>query len=213
MARFSVFLTGLACIGFAVFMAFGQPSLAQAPSTPAGPDLKDTPSGAYQLDPNHTSITFKINHLGFSRYTGRFDKMEATLNFNREAPEQSALDVTVYPNSIDTNNGTLEETLRGDKWFDVIKYPRATFQSTKIERTGPTTAKITGDFTLMGVTHPLVLDVTLVGAGVRPMDEKKVLGFSATGSFKRSDYGLSNLLPLIGDDVTLEIETEFDKAE
>jgi len=179
----------------------------------ASTDIKDLPTGAYELDPNHTSIIFKINHLGFSHYTGRFDKMEATLNFNNGAPEQSALNVTVYPNSIDTNNAKLEEELRGDKFFDVIKFPRATFQSTNVERTGPATGKITGDFTLMGVTHPLTLDVTLIGAGKRPMDGKLVLGFSATGTFKRSDFGLSNLLPLVGDDVTLEIETEFDKAE
>jgi len=179
----------------------------------ASTDIKDMPTGAYQLDPNHASITFKINHLGFSRYTGRFDKMEATLNFNSGAPEQSALDVTIYPNSINTNNAKLEEELRGDKFFDVIKYPRATFQSTKVERTGPATGKLIGDFTFLGVTHPLALDVTLIGAGKRPMDGKMVLGFSATGSFKRSDYGLQNLLPLVGDDVTLEIEAEFDKTE
>jgi len=176
-------------------------------------DIKDMPTGPYQLDPNHASITFKINHLGFSRYTGRFDKMEATLNFNSGAPEQSALNVTIYPNSINTNNAKLEEELRGDKFFDVIKFPRASFQSTKIERTGPTTGKVTGDFTFLGVTRPLTLDVTLIGAGKRPMDGKLVLGFSATGAFKRSDFGLQNLLPLVGDDVALEIEAEFDKAE
>jgi polyisoprenoid-binding protein YceI len=188
-------------------------TLVTAPSAGAETvDIKDMPAGAYQLDPNHTSITFKINHLGFSRYTGRFDKMEATLNFNNGAPEQSALDVTVYPNSIDTNNAKLEEELRGDKFFDVIKFPRATFQSTKIERTGPTTGKVTGDFTLLGVTHSLTLDVTLIGAGKRPMDGMQVIGFSATGTFHRSDYGLQNLLPLLGDDVTLEIESEFDKT-
>ena len=67
------------------------------------------PPGAYQLDPNHASITFKINHMGFSHYTGRFDKMEATLDFNSGAPEQSSLNVTIYPNSVNTNNAKLEE--------------------------------------------------------------------------------------------------------
>ncbi len=176
-------------------------------------DVKDMPAGTYQLDPNHTSVSFKINHLGFSHYTARFDKVEATLNFNSGSPEQSGLDVTVYPNSIDANNAKLEEELRGDKFFNVIQFPRATFQSTKIERTGPTSGKVTGDFTLLGVTHQLTLDVNLVGGGTRPMDNKKVIGFTATGTFKRSDFGLSNLLPLVGDDVMLEIETEFDKAE
>lgn len=189
--------------------------LLTSPLAPAlhAADAPPPESGTYQLDPSHASITFKINHLGFSRYTGRFDKMEATLNYNAAAPEQSGLDVTVYPNSIDTNNAKLEEELRDEKWFSVIKFPRATFQSTKIERTGPTTGKLTGDFTLLGVTHTLTLDVTLVGQGIHPMNKKSVLGFSAVGSFNRSDYGFTNFLPMIGDNVTLEIEAEFDKTE
>ncbi len=177
----------------------------------ASTDLKNMSSGVYQLDPNHTSITFKILHLGFSRYTGRFDKMEGTLNFDSDHPENSAVDVTIYPNSVDTNNAKLEEELREDKWFDVIKYPRATFKSTKIERTGPTTGKITGDFTFLGVTHNLTLDATLIGGGDNSFMKKQVLGFSATGTIRRSDYGFTNFLPMLGDDVTLEIETEFDK--
>jgi len=207
MPRLRLFLAPL-LVAFTIF-ALPHP-LARAD---VAADAQGMPAGTYQLDPNHTSITFKINHLGFSRYTGRFDKMEATLNFDGGAPEKSGLNVTIYPNSIDTNNAKLEEELRGDKFFDVIKYPRASFQSTAIQRTGPNTAKVTGDFTLMGTTHALTLDVTAIGAGIRPMDQKKVLGFSATSSFKRSDYGLQNLLPLVGDDVTLEIEAEFDKAE
>jgi polyisoprenoid-binding protein YceI len=198
-------------------IAFVFLALASAPTTvaraDASPDVKDMPPGAYQLDPAHASITFKINHLGFSRYTGRFDKMEATLNFNNGAIEQSSLNVTIYPNSINTNNAKLEEELRGDKFFDVIKYPRATFQSTKIERTSATTGKVTGDFTFLGTTHSLTLDVTLIGAGTRPMDNKKVIGFSATGTLHRSDYGMQNLIPMVGDEVTLQIEAEFDKAE
>ncbi|HUY68683.1 MAG TPA: YceI family protein [Alphaproteobacteria bacterium] len=179
----------------------------------AGADIGKMPSGTYQLDPNHASITFKIDHLGFSHFTGRFDKMEATLAFDSATPEKSALDVTVYPNSIDTNDPKLDEILRTENWFNVIKFPRATFRSTKIARTGPTTGTVTGDFTLLGVTHQLTLDVTLIGAGARPMDNKKVIGFSATGSFDRAQYGLSNLVPLVGNKVTLQIEAEFDKVE
>ena len=200
----------LLCTALLVVLAAAPTPVARAD---AAPDVKEMPAGAYQIDPNHASITFKINHLGFSHYTGRFDKMEATLNFNIGALEQSALNVTIYPNSVNVNNAKLEEELRGDKFFDVIKYPRATFQSTKIERTGPTTGKVTGDFTFMGATHTVTLDTTLVGAGKRAMDGKLVIGFSATGTIRRSDYGLTNLVPMVGDDVTLEIEAEFDKAD
>lgn len=190
-----------------------QPAPAAETAAPAAPGAATVPSGIYQLDPSHASVTFKINHLGFSRYTGRFDKMEAMLNFDNATPEKSELNVTVYPNSVDTNNAKLEEELRGDKWLNVIKFPRATFHSTKIERTGPTTGKVTGDFTMLGVTHTLVLDTTLIGAGENLFFKKPVIGFSATGALRRSDYGFSNMLPMVGDDVTLEIEAEFDKAE
>lgn len=204
----------LARVVFAAFVCaalFGPAQTVQADAQPAAPALP--PSGTYQMDPNHASVTFKINHLGFSRYTGRFDKMEATLNFNSAAPEQSSLEVTVYPNSVDTNNVKLEEELRGDKWLNVIQYPRATFRSTKIERTSPSTGKVTGEFTLLGQTHTVVLDTTLIGAGEHPMLKKPVLGFSATTVIHRSEYGFNNFLPMIGDDVSLEIEAEFDKVD
>ena len=170
---------------------------------------KAAPSGTYQIDPSHASVTFKINHLGFSHYTGRFNKLEGTLNFNSSAPEQSALDATIYVNSVDTNNVKLEEELRGDKWFDVIQFPRATFHATKIERTGATTGKITGDLTLKGKTHTITLDASFIGTGIHPFTKKQVIGFSATTVLHRSDYGVSNLLPMVGDDVTLQIEAEF----
>jgi polyisoprenoid-binding protein YceI len=185
---------------------------AATPTAPMPPTALP-PSGVYQLDPAHASVTFKINHLGFSHYTGRFDKIEGVLSLNAASPAESSLEATVDTSSIDTNNPKLEEDLRGDKWFNVIAFPHATFVSRDIKMTGPTTAKVAGDFTLRGQTNSLTLDASLVGQGTNVMIGKPVVGFSAVGSFSRSDYGLSNLLPLVGDDVTLEIEAEFDKAE
>ncbi len=176
-------------------------------------DYKAAPSGAYNMDQSHTSVVFKITHLGFSHYTGRFDKAEGTLNYNASSPGQSSLDVTIFPNSVNVNSLKLEEELRGDKFFDVIKFQRATFHATKIELTGAASGKVTGDFTLHGVTKPLTLDVTLVGTGSHPFTKKQVLGFSATGTIHRSDFGITNLVPMVGDDVTIQIDTEFDKAE
>jgi polyisoprenoid-binding protein YceI len=176
-------------------------------------DIKTAPYGLYKVDPDHTSVTFKINHLGFSHFTGRFDRVEGLMNFNSNDPERSNLDIIVYPNSINLNNPKLEEDLRGDKWFSVIQYPRATFHSTRISRTGPTTGKVEGDFTLLGIKRPLTLDVTFIGTGSNPFDKKQVLGFSAVTTFDRSDYGMSNLLPMLGNEVVLEIEVEFDRAD
>jgi polyisoprenoid-binding protein YceI len=176
-------------------------------------DIKTAPYGLYKIDPDHTSITFKINHLGFSHYTGRFDRVEGFMNFNNNEPEQSTADITVFTNSIDTNNAKLEEDLRTNQWFDVIRYPHATFHATRIDRTGATTGKVTGDFTLLGIKRRMTLDVTFVGTGVNPVTKQQVLGFSAIGIFDRSDYGLSNMLPLLGNEVVLEIEAEFDRGD
>jgi polyisoprenoid-binding protein YceI len=176
-------------------------------------DAKTAPYGLYKIDPDHTSVTFKINHLGFSHYTGRFNKIEGILNFNNNALEQSSLDIIVYPTSIDTNNPKLEEDLRTDKWFNVIKFPRATFHATHIDRTGAMTGKIIGDFTLLGITRRMTLDTTFVGTGSNFFSKKQVLGFSAVATFDRSDFGMSNLLPMLGNEVVLEIEAEFNKAE
>ena len=174
-------------------------------------DVKTAPYGLYRIDPDHTSVTFKINHLGFSHYTGRFDKIEGYMNFNSNEPEQSTLDIVVYPNSIDTNNPKLEEDLRTAQWFNVIQFPRATFHATRIDRTGAMTGKVKGDLTLLGITRSLVLDVTFVGTGTSSFAKKQVLGFSAVTTLDRSDYGMSNLLPMLGNQVVLEIEAEFDK--
>ncbi len=169
------------------------------------------PAGTYILDNKHTSVIFRINHLGFSHFTGRFNKSEGRCDFVPSAPENSGLDVTIDPRSIDTDDNDLDNALISENWFDTLKFPRATFHATHIERTGDTSAKITGDFTLHGVTHTLTLDTVLVGAGQDPLTHSNVLGFSATGSFKRSAYGIPNLEPMVGDEVTLQIDSEFDK--
>lgn len=201
--RILVFVLALAGIA-------GPPAGAQAQ---VSSDIKTAPYGLYKIDPDHTSVTFKINHLGFSHYTGRFDRIEGYMNLNNLSPEQSSVDITVFPNSVNTNNPKLEEDLRTDKWFDVIKFPHATFHGTRIDRTGPMTGKVTGDFTLLGIKRRLTLDVTFIGTGVNIITKKQVLGFSAVASFDRSDYGMSNMLPMLGNEVVLEIEAEFDKDE
>jgi len=176
-------------------------------------DITTAPYGLYKIDPDHTSVSFKINHLGLSHYMGRFDRVEGYMNFNNNVPEQSNINIVVYPNSIDVNNPKLEETLRTDKWFNVIQFPQATFRSTRIDRTGAMTGKVTGDFTLLGIRRPMTLDVTFVGTGTNIFDKHQVIGFTAVGTFDRSNFGMSNLLPMLGNQVVLEIETEFDKDE
>lgn len=177
--------------------------------TPPSTKLDGVASGTYVLDTSHANVIFNIAHMGFSHYFGRFNTMNATLAFDAKDLEKSTLNVTVDVDSIDTNNATLEGELRSSQWFDTTKYPTATFTSTRVERTGETTGKVHGDLTLHGVTRPVVLDVTFNGAGVKPMVNIEALGFSAQTTIRRSDFGIPNGIPMVGDLVTLSIETEF----
>lgn len=187
-------------------------------STPAlaaeetiGTDLSHTPAGAYTLDKSHASITYRISHLGFSNYTGRFNTIDATLDFNPAAPEKSTVKATITTSSVDSHDSTLEAILIDKQFFNSKQFPTATFESTRIEKTDATHGKIHGNFTLLGITKPIVLDATFNAAGPTPMIHTYRLGFSATTRIKRSDFGINAYLPMLGDDVTLTIETEFEK--
>lgn len=203
--------------------ACSQPAEAPKPAEPAAVAAKpaapiDVPAGAYKLDPAHSSLLFHVNHLGFSNYVGRFTRFGAALTFDPKAPETATIEVKVDPASLSVENppeGFLAD-LRGPQWLDTAKFAAITFKSTKVEVTGERSAKITGDFTLHGVTRPLVLEATFNGgyAG-HPMDPHARIGFSAKGVLKRSDYGVAYGIPAPGttmgvsDAVEISIETEF----
>lgn len=174
-----------------------------------GTDLSKATSGVYEIDPSHTNVIWGINHMGFSTYYGRFNKIEGTLNFDAKAPEKSKLDVTINPASVDTNNEKLQAELVSPQWFDTAKYPRITFVSTKIEKLNATGGKVTGDLTLHGVTKPVTLDVTFNGVGANPIMKVEQLGFAAKGKIKRSDFNVSQYLPMVGDEVELTIASEL----
>ena len=195
------------------FSSFGLAADQPAPAAPAGPstDLSAVPKATYNLDPAHTNIIFVINHLGFSNMIGRFDTIGGALDFNSKKPEKSKLTVKVDAASVDTKVAKLDEHLKGADFFDVAKYPDIKFKSTKVEKLSDSTGKITGDLTLHGVTKPVTLDVTFHGAGPHMMTKAMVLGFGAKATIKRSDFGISQYVPMVGDEVTLIIESEFDQ--
>lgn len=182
--------------------------------------LPAIPSGKYVSEASHTSLTFQIDHMGLSKYTARFTKVEADLDFNNEKPEASKLTAKIDPTSIRTdypnaaNKDFDKELGEGPEWFNAKKFPSITFESTKVTRTGDKTGKVTGNLTFLGVTKPITLDVTFNGGfAEKPFTKKPAIGFSARGVMKRSEWGFTQYLPTLGDDVTLIIETEFDKAE
>lgn len=163
----------------------------------------------YLLDPSHTTVMFGVSHLGFSKHLGRFNKVEGAFTLDAAAPEKSSVAVTIDAASIDTNDAKRDEHLRNKDFFDVATYPTLTYKSTAVKKTGENTATVTGDLTLHGVTKPVTLEVTLAKAGPHPVDNTKIMaGFSARGTLKRSDFGMTYGLPVLGDEVELIIETE-----
>jgi polyisoprenoid-binding protein YceI len=190
------------------------PGLAFAQMTP----VQDMPAGVYVLDDSHTSLTWRVNHLGLSNYTARFTKMSAELTFNPANPENSKLVASVDPTSIRTDYPNAAEkdfdsVLANDKsWFNAGEFSSIKYETTKIERTGENTGKMHGTLTMLGVSKPLTLDVTFNGAyAKKPFAEVPALGFSAKGVVKRSEWGMATYVPNIGDDVEIWIETEFHK--
>ena len=178
----------------------------------------DAPAGTYKLDPTHASVVWKVSHLGLSNYTARFGKLDATLTYDPADPTKSQLTATVDPASVKTeypNAATkdFDKELRDDpRFFKVGQFPEIKFVSTKLEKTGEKTGKMTGDLTFMGQTKPVTLDVTFNGSyKEHPLSKKPAVGFSATGTVKRSAYGMDAMVPFIGDDVTVLIETEFQR--
>jgi len=169
------------------------------------------------LDKTHASVVAKIKHMGFSNYQFRFTKVDASFDYDPKAPEAAQIKVTIDPGSVDTATGADEfglkfnKELAGDGWLEANKFPTATFVSTKVEPGAGQSGKVYGDLTLHGVTKPVVLDVTFngVGSGFIPLSVKT--GFSAVTTIKRSEFGISKYVPLVGDDVQLNIEVEFDK--
>jgi polyisoprenoid-binding protein YceI len=162
----------------------------------------------YLFDKAHTNILFFVNHLGFSMMKGKFHEYDGEFIFDREDPTQSSLDVTIATASVDMDHDGLNEHLRTADFFDTETYPTMSFKSTAIERTGEDTALITGDFTMLGVTQPVTLDVKFNKADVHPVNQKYIAGFSGGTTIKRSDYGMTYLVPAIGDEVTVMLEVE-----
>lgn len=173
----------------------------------------ELPEGAYRLDPEHTALLFKIDHLGFSQFVGRFDRVEASLDFDPEKPQTSKLTVLVDMASVDVNPPEFAKELRGPDWFDVERYPEARFESRTIEVTGESRGIVRGDLTMHGIARPIALDVTFNGGGDNLITGDYTLGFAASGTLKRSDFDLGAYAPAIGDEVTLEISVEFGRTD
>src|SRR5688500_10858075 len=176
------------------------------------------PAGAYQLDKSHASLLFRVSHIGFSNYTARFTRFDAQLEFDPSRLAASRVSATVDARSVAADNvpSSFLEMLVSKDWLNADDFPEMTFRSKSIEVTGANSFRINGDLTLHGVTRPIVLDARYNGGyASHPFEPRARIGFSAHGSFKRSDFGVTVGIPAPGttmgvsDEVEVILESEF----
>ncbi|WP_049630527.1 YceI family protein [Cellvibrio sp. pealriver] len=165
--------------------------------------------GSYTLDQTHVAVLFKINHMGLSTFVGRFNKVDATLEFDPANIAAAKLSAIIDVASIDVNNPDLEATLRSSRWFDAEKYPQAFFKTVSVKLIDQNSAIFTGELTLHGKTAPIELVVTFNGGADNILTGFYTLGFSAVSRFNRSVFGIDYLIPAVGDAVDIEVFAEF----
>lgn len=161
----------------------------------------------YTFDPNHTNILWFANNSGFSDLSGKFTKFSGSIIIDEIHPQNSSVAITIKTDSLQTGQIAFDNDLKGKNFLDIAKNPEATFVSRGVITRG-NRAKITGDFTLMGITKEITLDARLNKIGINIANKKKTVGFSASTMIKRSNFGMNFGLPGIADNIKINIEAE-----
>ncbi len=200
-----------------IALAVATPLVGQStPQVPGAQDATRITGGTYATDPSHSLIGFEVNHFGFNDYYGIFGDVAGTLVLDPKNPAAAKVDVTIPVASVTTpSQGMTDHLLRAGKegsppdFFGANPAP-ARFVSTAVKVNGME-AEITGNLTLNGVTKPVTLEAEFIGAGTNPYNKKETVGFEAETTIKRSDFGVSYGIPLVGDEVELDISVAFEK--
>lgn len=162
----------------------------------------------YKIDPVHTQVVFYVSHLGFSNSSGRLHVSNGSFQFDEKDWTKSQVQATIPVSSLDMGDATWKEHLSGDRFLEAGKFPTIEFKSTKVESAGNNQLRVHGDLTLHGVTKPVVLDTRVNKTGAHPMLKRPAAGFTALTKVKRSDFGMTNMLPMVGDELDIRIEVE-----
>ena len=199
-----------AMLAFAAALAGGIPAIAQV-AAPGAPDPGRVAAGKYKVDPAHTQVVWTVDHLGISPLSGAFGASEGTLDIDPAKPSAAKVSVTFNIAEMSTTSPAFTKHLMSPDFFDAGKFPTATFTSTALQASG-SSAKITGNLTIKGITKPVTLDAKFFGAGTNPKSKKLNVGFSGTATIKRSDFGLGYAVPMVGDQLDLRITGAFERV-
>jgi polyisoprenoid-binding protein YceI len=166
-------------------------------------------AATYTLEPDYTQCVFRWNHLGFSNPAAQISQGQGMLEFDPANPTRASVQVTLQLATLDTGVPALDEHLRSEDFFEVTKFPTATFRSTKVEPgAGKDRLRVTGDLNLHGITKPVTLDVTVLKVGANPRTQLPTVGFEATTMLKRSDFNLGAYVPQVGDEIKVQISSQ-----
>lgn len=222
------FLTGAAAFVLAACGNSGDttdPMVTPAETNELHEKLRDISAAGYSLERSHAFLSFKLNHgNGISNYRVAFTDFDATLSFDPADPEAAQLNATVNALAVQSNypgdykaghpesvfENWNEDISRDAKWLNGDEHPTITFASTSVQRSGDDTGTVTGDLSFLGLTKPVTFDVTFNGSANAPwFGERDLIGFDATTSLTRSEWGMGAYAPLVGDNVTVTFSGEF----
>lgn len=162
----------------------------------------------YKIDPNHTDVTARWSHFGFSHPIAHFGKVDGFITYDPAKVGDSKVEVTIPLSGLNSHVPDFDDHLRSDDFFDADKYPTITFRSTSVQAAGKDRLKVTGDLTVKGITRSVVLDVVINKIGMQPLAKREAAGFNATTTLKRSEFGLGKYAPNVSDEVEINITTE-----
>ena len=183
------------------------PAIAQVPGQPNVAAVK---AGTYRADPGHSQVAFSVTHFGFNVYNGLFGGITGTLTLDPKMPAAAKVLIDIPVAQVVTTSGKLNEHLQSPDFLDAARFPTAHFESTAITANGRN-ARISGNLTLHGVTKPVVLNARFIGAGTNPMNKAETVGFEATTTIQRSQFGIAKYVPAVTDAVDLRITVAFER--
>ena len=152
--------------------------------------LETPPAGDWEIDPAHSHASFTARYMMLTKVRGRFGAFSGTLHIG-DGPEDSGAEITIEAGSIDTRNETRDNHLRSPDFLDVERFPALTFRSTKVEQTGPSALRLTGDLTIRDVTRPVVLEAEYEGYTPKDLWGKSRIAFTATTQIDREEFGIT----------------------
>jgi len=196
---------------FTTLLIASLPALADQKAGAATPAA--APVQKFNIDNNHTQVTFTYDHFGFSNPSARLEQIKGSIELNQQDWSKSSVAVTMPLAGLHTGVEKLDAHLKSADFFDAQKNPDITFKSTKVEKAGSNTLKVTGDLTAHGVTKPAVLDVKINKIGENKMMQTTTAGFDADATIKRSDWGVGAYVPNVSDEVKIHITVSADLAK